>query len=437
MKKGVILIIALSVLTALVVIGGGYFSYVISEKKEVDRTLARRKAFYLAEAGLDIALTRMRSGSMNNFSGNLGEGSYTVNIQNLGSLIYQVSATGEVSDSAGNLLSRQTLSIYAKDAPFNVYSYFTNSEYYTLTFCFWGWCWVIQQPVWFIGGDTLHGPVFTNSEFHISGNPAFYGPVGSHGDTITYMHGPPQDNPYFDPNYSPNPNLGQPIINAPSSFDDDSSLQALKTQGEYFYGDTTIVFKSDGTMDVTNAARGWINHNMPVPSGEGIFVDSGNLYIKGVLDGEITLGAEDQSGNKGNIVITDNLRLKSRYDEEETLREGFSIPSDSDDYLGLIAEKNVIVSKNAPYDVEIDASIMALGGSFIVESWYDPNYNKGTLTVLGGIVQLERGPVGTFSQGGKVSGYSKNYIYDERLSHQILPYFPTTKTFEVISWRKE
>ena len=81
---------------------------------------------------------------------------------------------------------------------------------------------------------------------------------------------------------------------------------------------------------------------------------------------------------------------------------------------------------------------MALGNSFTVEDW-NQGPPKGTLTVLGGIIQDYRGPVGTFnpSTNTKVSGYTKNYQYDARLMTNPPPFYPTTGDYVIVSWQEE
>ena len=64
---------------------------------------------------------------------------------------------------------------------------------------------------------------------------------------------------------------------------------------------------------------------------------------------------------------------------------------------------------------EIDAAILAINHSFIVDS-YNCGNQLGTLKVYGAIAQKYRGAVGT--SGG--TGYYKNYEYDERL-HTVSP----------------
>ena len=100
----------------------------------------------------------------------------------------------------------------------------------------------------------------------------------------------------------------------------------------------------------------------------------------------------------------------------------------SNDLLGLVSKNNVHVDQNAPYDMEIDAYIMALNRSFGVDN-YDSIPVKGTLTVYGGITQLYRSGVGTFNPNNnqKTSGYTKNYDYDTRLANIAPPHFPAMK----------
>jgi hypothetical protein len=104
--------------------------------------------------------------------------------------------------------------------------------------------------------------------------------------------------------------------------------------------------------------------------------------------------------------------------------------------LGLISEGDVVIDKNASQtNLEIDASIMALNTSFMLEEWWE-NGAKGTLSVFGGIIQKQRGPVGTFSGTTKVSGYSKNYNYDERLLTSPPPFVPTTGDYITVLWEE-
>ena len=74
-------------------------------------------------------------------------------------------------------------------------------------------------------------------------------------------------------------------------------------------------------------------------------------------------------------------------------------------------------------DVDIDAAILAIKHSFIVD-----NYDCGTasdvgdLTVNGAIAQYYRGTVGTGGGSGATTGYLKDYNYDDRFAVAQPPY---------------
>jgi hypothetical protein len=110
----------------------------------------------------------------------------------------------------------------------------------------------------------------------------------------------------------------------------------------------------------------------------------------------------------------------------------------STDLLGIVCDNDVVVADNTDNDnpatgVTIQASILCRSGGLTAE-----NYNKrpmsGTLTLLGGVQQYQRGAVGTFSGGTITSGFQKNYRYDNRLMIGSPPLYPTTGTYEVLSW---
>jgi hypothetical protein len=80
----------------------------------------------------------------------------------------------------------------------------------------------------------------------------------------------------------------------------------------------------------------------------------------------------------------------------------------------------------------VHAAIVSVRHTFTVQN-YARGPNRGTLTVLGAIAQLYRGPVATTSGTTLVSGYAKNYSYDTRLKNAAPPKFitPVSTTFEV------
>lgn len=86
-------------------------------------------------------------------------------------------------------------------------------------------------------------------------------------------------------------------------------------------------------------------------------------------------------------------------------------------------------------DARLDAAIFAVRRSFVVDHFRD-GAPLGTLEVNGAIAQRFRGPVGTFSGSTVVSGYDKDYTYNNRLLYISPPYFidPVSSSFGVTSW---
>jgi hypothetical protein len=91
----------------------------------------------------------------------------------------------------------------------------------------------------------------------------------------------------------------------------------------------------------------------------------------------------------------------------------------------LIGHENGSASLNAPTNVQIQGSLMASSGVVMVERYGSGN-SKGSVGLLGGIIEREYGPFGTFSGANPVSGYGLRFTFDPRLGRGLAPpYFPT------------
>jgi Tfp pilus assembly protein PilX len=425
-KKGIVLIGAYLVLVVLIIFTTAFLNRGIFQNRSIIVFKKHTQAFNLAESGLDRAIFWFRAqpippnGNYNNPWGgvqNLGAGTYSVAITDLGSpganpaiRRYRVVSTGTVENISRVLTNYVQTDNYAR------YIWFTDRETFGGT------------NVWFWAQDRLNGPTHTNGHFNIAGNPVFAGEVRSVDDYIRYFNNGNNINssefsnpPYDIPDFQGGMIFGAEQTNMPSQAL--TLRSAASSGGLRLQGDTTIVLNSNGTMNVTNSAKGWTNQNIPLPANGALFVDTtskgkgGNLTISGTLSGRLTVGAARDVIIPASIVYASDPRTN---------------PS-STDTLGLIAENDVVILDHASSNLEIDASIMALSTSFMMENW-NVGPPKGTLTVYGGIIQDERGPVGTFSGTTKVSGYSKNYSYDARLLENPPPFYPTTGDYITLSW---
>jgi hypothetical protein len=390
-----------------------------TELRAADRWTTKSQAFHLAEAGIDRGIAWMNAqpsppggtAAFDPFNGQQCVDAacqtwYQVTIDPDDNNptqfddVYSITVTGQTERIQ---TSRRVMAVLSTQS-FSRYSYFTNLE--------------VQpsgNPIWFTSRDVLSGPVHSNDRLNIAWNPTFNGPVSSSEGSINYYNGgPPTDNPAFNGGLS----LGAASVQLPLTV---TPLRtAAASAGMWLDGNTTVVLQSDGTMRVTNAAKGWTNVTMPQPANGALFVNQGNLTVSGTASGQLTMGTSHD-------VILNNAVTYANNPQQDTT---------STDLLGLVAERNVVIARSAPYDMTIQASVMALGESFTVENWW-VGPPKGTLNVYGGIIQSRRGPVGTFSGSNKASGYSKNYVYDTRLMSMSPPFYPTTTQYIEALWQDQ
>jgi hypothetical protein len=136
-----------------------------------------------------------------------------------------------------------------------------------------------------------------------------------------------------------------------------------------------------------------------------------DLWVKGSYTSSLTLASENDIIVNGNLTRTGNVTLGL-------------IPNNFVRVYHPVTNRNGNSCTNAaatPTNVRIDAAILSLAHSFIVDNYFC-GAPLGTLTVNGAIAQKFRGPVGT---GGTniATGYAKAYSYDDRLKYINPPHF--------------
>jgi hypothetical protein len=149
------------------------------------------------------------------------------------------------------------------------------------------------------------------------------------------------------------------------------------------------------------------------PNSKGVIYVSGRVALSGVLNSKLTVAASQP------ILIADDLADNA-----------MNAPWD---YTGGTAATGSGVVRNykASNDETLQAVLMTLA-SFTVENYGSGSgtgqpcgtttWGRGCLYLTGGIIQEQRGAVGT--TGG--TGYVKRYAYDVCAYQTPPPYFPTT-----------
>jgi hypothetical protein len=298
----------------------------------------------------------------------------------------------------------------------------------------------------FANGDAVNGPFHTNDDIYTCDTPIF---GRTKNDAIELAGASPGYTKVCSsasPNFKgtrvwPGGNLGMPPSN---------KELALIADPAYRFSGYTKITLAGANMTVTNAAFG--TKTMALPANGVIWVGSsacasntyarkqdytasstcGTAEVKGNFSSDITIGAESD------ILITDDITRNSsnllagliaqnfvRVYHRVKNRNSSNTDCDNDDNKSGVPAN--------PGDITIQAAILALQHSFIVDNWYC-GVPTGQLNIDGAIAQEYRGPVGTGGSGGINSGYMKNYNYNDRLRFREPPQFvdPVQSSWRVV-----
>ncbi|MDP2929861.1 MAG: hypothetical protein Q8O01_07380, partial [Candidatus Omnitrophota bacterium] len=417
-RKGFALVFSLVVVLLIILVCTAYFSVATNDLLLANRVADSTRAYYLAEAGLADAFMRLRadlgtpasiSASELNYPvgpGNL-TGSYVANCVSDGAAwpTYTITSTGTYHGVIKNLV------LQVRMISFSRWDYVSNSEIW------FGW------PLWWVTGMVTTGPVFTNGQFNFFGTPVFDGPVGQVNSSINYFHttSNPQNNPsgvlplQDNPSFRYGVTLSAPSMDAfafPNAALDRIRLEATN-QGLLLTGVSWITLLANGTMNITNQNNGWVDHNVPIPVNTAVFVQ-GDVLVQGpFVNGQLTIGSDN------NLWIGGSLLYHDKADPDRTIYAG-------GDLLGLVARNNIVINFQAPGNIEIDAYLVALLGSFQASGYWVEF--KGNMIQFGGLANQICGPTGVMDWSGNViAGYNQLQYYDTRLEHMVPPWFPAVR----------
>jgi hypothetical protein len=419
---------------------------------------AKSCAFYLAEGGLARGVAWLQAQSeppsgieailpFGDAPDSVGHGAYLVSIvpDSLNGILdrprYTIISTGNVDGQT------RSLELGVRVELFTDFLYFTDREHEPGT----------GAPIWFHSGDVIDGPLFTNDQICIQGDPTFaniavsaYGGAGDtnpthapgflyyNGDQFNNVESAAESNPPHDyPDFQDGSSLGARHVEYPShQLTDDIALAAgISVSGTY-----EIILARP--HDVTGEPmHGYVSYRKPgqgnppwmdvqISSFNGLFYVNGSFDVSGIIDGALTLATN------GSIRIVDDVTYRDSDEGGPTVY--------CDDVLGLIAGTDITVSDNAANqdDCVIHAAMVALDNCFRAEDWASGPL-RGYLTVHGSIIQSYRGAVGTSviaeDEETLLTGYAKDYHYDWRLLEVSPPQFSVffdTGEYGRLRWRE-
>ncbi|MBA4386766.1 MAG: hypothetical protein C0404_02225 [Verrucomicrobia bacterium] len=285
-----------------------------------------------------------------------------------------------------------------------------------------------NNGIYFKAGEKFYGSVYSTEELTFQGDPEFFAECKSAATT------------YGGSTNACNFHMGfaRGVSNetmAKVSFSNLYKKASIRLEGlTYLNFNTTNILVSNSRAGWTNMAIGCDTTSViyvQTATGGSASTRTGDVYVAGVLDGRITIAAERD------FVITNHILYA--VDSKTNLM--------SDDALGLIAKRDIVIATNCPNDLKIYAHMMATGlydtnsstdGSFGYAG-YSTGAPRGTLTVHGGVVQDDRGAVGQFNSGtGQLlHGFNKNYTYDTRFENDPPPeYPPLSDQLQFGTWRE-
>jgi len=196
-----------------------------------------------------------------------------------------------------------------------------------------------------------------------------------------------------------------------------------------------LYFNSNGTVTYSSQLEGASSWSTPqtvalstfAPNGV-IYVEKGNIYTKGTVDGNVTIVATKQGRSGfGNVYLEDNIRY---------LDNPRTNPS-SNDMLGIIAEQDIRIKDNSDTrgkNIYTEASMFAMNGSIGPEDGLVSQNFLGNWYILGGLIAKTTRVTATYSGSNPIKGLRFNHRFDERFYTVTPPAFPNTKNFEVVSW---
>jgi Tfp pilus assembly protein PilX len=309
------------------------------------------------------------------------------------------------------------------------------------------------QEINWISGDGVAGPMHSNDSLLVCNSPTFGRDGNDKVEVVPTVNARVPASGCVDKvNMLGQWKTGANVLLPPSN---DQPLRAIATNGGYLFSGRTIIYLNGATMTVTdstgtkteayppngviyvqNATTGTCNVQYPVAVDYTVDDSAcGNVYVSGTYSSSLTIAADND------VIVAPTSGGALNWNSAS---ENLTMTSGSDAVLGLIANRFVrvghAVNRTASpcanvssgfktANVVVDAAILALQHSWIVDN-YDCGL-AGNLTVVGAISQMYRGPVGT---GNHVTGFLKDYQYDDRLRYRSPPYFlsPVAAQWSVI-----
>jgi hypothetical protein len=422
-REGAILGLVLVVMVVLSFVAVGLMTLTSATGMEAGRSVGSVQAFWTAEAGLEqvktIAFKRNKPFSLivqagspsgylygsNALVGTTSKGSYAVDVLPDPAWTNAIQALKKyviVSRATARNGTKQRVSIKASILNF---AYFMHAS-------------DVEGSLVFASDAVIDGPVYTNDRLNIDGTPRFLQMVWSAVSSVHYQNG--GNSSVFEGGLT----LNAPKLNF-TNIDHIAEIKNVASSGGLsLTGDYRFKFKDDGSFTYVRTNAGSSTNTAYLSALNGAIYVNGDAWVEGVVNGEVTLAAQDA------VFLTNNVTYASAQ-SPNPWQTNFNANA-VDDTLGLMASNQVqIVGTN---EITIHAAVMVTRGAdgFNAQK-YNVAFGRPPINLYGSLSQEERGTVGQPSAG---KGFSKNYKFDTRFNSKAPPNYPYG-TYAFSQWTQD
>ncbi len=457
--------------TVFLTVLGGLTMFVLSSNKLQTHNASSAEAFSLAEAGLEYYRWFLAHypDDLQNGTGQPGPYEIEFNDPEAG-LAGTVSLSVTGNQSCGEVTS---VDIESTGTPANAPTITrTLSARYSRP-SVGAYSYILNDSVWAGADRVILGPYHSNGGIRMDGtsNSPVTSSVATWNCTSSYGCSPASSTASGVLGNGPNQNLWsweEPQVDFGAISADFGTLKTLaQTEGVYYprfsSGTNTgneaywrgyrITFNADDTMtvrrvdDLTSMTVSPVNtadsttdwafiadddpfETRALPSDCGLIFVEDHVWVEGTIPAKVTLVAANvvNAGVAPNAYILNNIQYEN---------------TDGSDGFTLVAERNVLISPQAPNTLTLNGIFIAQGGAFGMNAYNSCTYaaKTGTLTILGTTVSSKRTGTKWTSQctGGYFRGYQNRVdSFDRHMANDPPPFTPlVSQDYQFIDWREE
>ena len=389
------------------------------------------KAHDIAVIGANIAsnkvwLDNTWTGHYNNVS--INNGQLNLKVLPVSSNEVQIISVGTYQGSSVEKVANDTIKVLMRPMSYAQFGYYMSN---------------FPGNLFFYTGDVIYGTFHTQGNLRVKGRPTFWGRATAKKGVT-----PLKNDPVTDPAFNGGFEQG---VDIPLEWNADITKTAAQNNGCVFSSgsgqpiDVRLVFNADATVTFsTRIGNGSWSSDSTValstlaPNGV-IFVDKGNVYLKGTVNGQYTIAVDQSSGNgtgnvylEGDIVYHDPVQQVNPNDPHDYPGNYKVIGTDM---LGIVCSNNIEIVNNADNqnNINIDAALFCLKGGLEIQDKNMPA--SGYINLIGSITEFTSQVTGVVDGSGHIiHGYNERIYFDQRFRTAAPPYYPLTGRLIPVTW---